>query len=93
MSKLKSKLKKWVLRLSKVRYFNRWVIFMGDLCLSVLATLLIIFSIETYLRISLSAEYSLVLGSLVASAVAIYVCKSYANVIRYATLREVWRIE
>lgn len=92
MSKLKSKLKKWVLRLSKVRYFNRWVIFMGDLCLSVLATLLIIFSIETYLRISLSAEYSLVLGSLVASAVAIYVCKSYANVIRYATLREVWRL-
>lgn len=92
MSKLKSKLKKLVLRLSKVRYFNRWVIFMGDLCLSLLATLLIVFSIETYLNISLSAEYPLVLASLVASVVSILAFRSYANVIRYTTLREVWRL-
>lgn len=92
MSNLKLKLKRLVLRLSKVRYFNRWFIFLVDLCLSVLATLLIVFSIETYLNISLSAEYPLVLASLVASVVSILAFRSYANVIRYTTLREVWRL-
>ena len=31
MKSLKSKLKKLILRLSKVRYFNRWIIFLVDL--------------------------------------------------------------
>lgn len=92
MSKLKTGMKRLLLRLSKVRYFNRWVIFVVDLCLSVLATLLIIFSVENYLSISLSTELWLLLGSLLASIVSILACKSYANVIRYATLREVWRL-
>ena len=92
MSKLKTGMKRLLLRLSKVRYFNRWVIFVVDLCLSVLATLLIIFSVENYLSISLSTELWLLLGSLLASIVSILACKSYANVIRYATLREIWRL-
>ena len=92
MSKLKSKLKKLVLRLSKVRYFNRWVILLMDLCLSTLATLLIVFSVEFYLNISLTTEFPLVLASLAASMVSILTFRSYANVIRYATLREVWRL-
>ena len=92
MNHLKLQLKKLILRLSKVRYLNRWVILLVDLCLSVLATLLIVFSIETYLRMAVPTDYKLLLGSLVASLLAILVCKSYANVIRYATLREVWRL-
>lgn len=92
MSKLKTGMKRLLLRLSKVRYFNRWAIFVVDLCLSVLATLLIIFSVENYLSISLSTELWLLLGSLLASIVSILACKSYANVIRYATLREIWRL-
>ena len=92
MNHLKLKLKKLILRLSKVRYLNRWVILLVDLCLSVLATLLIVFSIETYLRMAVPTDYKLLLGSLVASLLAILICKSYANVIRYATLREVWRL-
>lgn len=92
MNHLKLQLKKLILRLSKVRYLNRWVILLVDLCLSVLATLLIVFSIETYLRMVVPTDYKLLLGSLVASLLAILICKSYANVIRYATLREVWRL-
>ena len=92
MSKLKSKLKKLIIRLSKVRYFNRWAIFCMDLCLSALATLLIVFSVEFYLNISLTTEFPLVLASLAASVVSILAFRTYANVIRYATLREVWRL-
>ena len=67
MNHLKLQLKKLILRLSKVRYLNRWVILLGDLCLSVLATLLIVFSIETSLRMAVPTDYKLLLGSLVAS--------------------------
>ena len=41
MKNLKNRLKYYVLRLSKVRYFNRWVILLIDLCLSVIATAVI----------------------------------------------------
>ena len=92
MSKLKSKLKRLLIRLSKVRYFNRWVIFMVDFCLSIFSTMLIVFSIETYLHIPILSEYPLFLCSSVAALFSIALFKTYANVIRYATLREVWRL-
>ena len=50
MKTLKNKVKYYLIRLSKVRYFNRWVIFVIDLFLSVLATGLIEVFIETNLR-------------------------------------------
>lgn len=83
-----------IIRLSKVRYINRWVIFFSDLVLSVLATLLVGFLISHYQRYNLSVQDILSLGfyALLSSAVSILVFKSYANIIRYSTLREVWRI-
>lgn len=83
-----------IIRLSKVRYINRWVIFFLDLVLSVLATLLVGILISHYQRYDLSAQDILSLGfyALLSSAVSILIFKSYANIIRYSTLREVWRI-
>lgn len=83
-----------IIRLSKVRYINRWVIFFSDLVLSVLATLLVGFLISHYQRYNLSTQDILSLGfyALLSSAVSILIFKSYANIIRYSTLREVWRI-
>lgn len=83
-----------IIRLSKVRYINRWVIFFSDLVLSVLATLLVSFLISHYQRYNLSVQDMLSLGfyALMSSAVSILIFKSYANIIRYSTLREVWRI-
>ena len=59
MKNLKSKLKKLILRLSKVRYFNRWIIFLVDLCLATLATIMVILSMENNLRYSVSMEYGI----------------------------------
>ena len=92
MSTLKSKLKKLILRLSKVRYFNRWIIFLVDLCLSILATILVILTMESNLRYSVTMEYGIYIGSALASALSIYAFKSYTNVIRHSTLREIWRL-
>ena len=92
MKNLKSKLKKLILRLSKVRYFNRWIIFLVDLCLATLATIMVILSMESNLRYTISMEYGIYLSSFVATAISIYAFKSYTNVIRHSTLREVWRL-
>ncbi len=92
MNHLKNRLKRFLVRLSKVRYFNRWVIFLIDLCLSALATVMVVLVIENYLNLPIASNYRLYLGALVASVVSILLFRSYANVIRYATLREVWRL-
>lgn len=94
MKNLKTVFQKIIIRLSKVRYINRWIIFFSDLVLSVLATLLVGFLISHYQRYNLSVQDILFLGfcALLSSAVSILIFKSYANIIRYSTLREVWRI-
>ena len=92
MKNLKSRLKYTILRLSKVRYFNRWVIFLGDLILSIIATALIEVFMETSLHIPVFSTPLLILASLVASVAAIFMFRTYVGVIRYATLREVWRL-
>ena len=92
MKTLKNKVKYYLIRLSKVRYFNRWVIFVIDLFLSVLATGLIEVFIETNLRIPVFSTPLLILASLGVSAASIFFFRTYIGVIRYATLREVWRL-
>lgn len=92
MGKLKNRIKQLILRLSKVRYFNRWIIFWVDLCLSTLATIIVTLSVESYLRYPVSMEYGLILCSVLASVISIIIFRSYANVIRYSTLREIWRL-
>lgn len=94
MKNLKTTFQRIIIRLSKIRYINRWVIFFSDLVLSVLATLLVGFLLSHYQRYNLSVQEILSLGlyALLSSAVSILIFKSYANIIRYSTLREVWRI-
>lgn len=94
MKNQKIALKKIIIRLSKVRYINRWVIFFSDLVLSVFATLLVGFLVLRYQRYNLSHKDLFFLGlyALLTSALSIQIFKSYANIIRYSTLREVWRI-
>ena len=85
-------MKYYIVKLSKVRYFNRWVIFSVDLFLSVLATALIEIFIETNLHMPIFSTPSLCLCSLLVSVAAIFLFRTYIGVIRYATLREVWRL-
>lgn len=94
MKSLKTTFQRIIIRLSKIRYINRWVIFFSDLVLSVLATLLVGFLISHYQRYNLSTQDILSLGlyALLSSGISILIFKSYANIIRYSTLREVWRI-
>lgn len=92
MKELKNRLKYYILRLSKIRYFNRWVIFLMDLCLSVVATAVIEVFLETNLRIPIFSTLSLLAASSVVSVISIFLFRTYIGVIRYATLREVWRL-
>ena len=92
MKNLKNRLKYYVLRLSKVRYFNRWVILLIDLCLSVIATAVIEIFVESNLHIPIFSTPLLILSSLLVSAASMILFRTYIGVIRYATLREVWRL-
>lgn len=94
MKRLKAKLKSWIIRLSKVRYMNRGIVFLLDVFLSVFSTLLVILFIRFGLWYKLSLIDSLLLCgvSLVSTFLSILAFRTYANVIRYSTLREVWRL-
>ena len=92
MNKMKSRIKQLIIRMSKVRYFKRWVIFLMDVCLSTVATIFVILAIESLLRYSFKMELWIYGLALIASVLSICTFKSYANVIRHSTLREVWRL-
>ena len=89
---MKSRIKQLIIRMSKVRYFKRWVIFLIDVCLSTVSTVFVIIAIKNLLRYSLKTELCVYGCAFLASVVSILVFKSYANVIRHSTLREVWRL-
>lgn len=94
MKKIKNVFLQIIIRLSKARFVNRWIIFFGDLVLSVLATLFVCFLISYYQRYNYTAGDILLLEIyvLVSSAISFLIFKPYINIIRYSTLREVWRI-
>ena len=92
MKVLKNKLKYYLVRLSKIRYFNRWLIFAGDLFLSVFSTSLVEIFVESHLGIPIFSTSLLILASLLVSVASIFLFRTYIGVIRYATLREVWRL-
>ena len=92
MKSIKNRLKYYVLRLSKVRYFNRWVILLIDLCLSAIATAVVEIFVESNLHIPIFSTPMLILSSLLVSAASMLLFRTYIGVIRYATLREIWRL-
>ena len=92
MKSIKNRLKYYVLRLSKVRYFNRWVILLIDLCLSAIATAVVEIFVESNLHIPVFSTPMLILSSLLVSAASMLLFRTYIGVIRYATLREIWRL-
>ena len=94
MKRLKVKLKQLIIRLSQVRYMNRVAVLLLDTFLSVFSTLMVILFVRFGLWYKLSLGDSLLLCgvSLVATFLSILAFRTYANVIRYSTLREVWRL-
>lgn len=94
MIKFKSRLKLLILRLSKVRFMNRWVVFALDVALAVLSTLFVLLIVAQTLGYKTSSPHVLQLSalSLVSTVLSMMLFKSYANVIRYSTLREIWRL-
>ena len=94
MIKFKSRLKLLILRLSKVRFMNRWVVFALDVALAVLSTLFVLLVVTQTLRYTVSPPHVWQLSalSMVSTVLSMMLFKSYANVIRYSTLREIWRL-
>ena len=94
MIKFKSRLKLLILRLSKVRFMNRWVVFALDVALAVVSTLFVLLVVTQTLRYTVSPPHVWQLSalSLVSTVLSMLLFKSYANVIRYSTLREIWRL-
>ena len=92
MKKMKARIKQLIIRMSKVRYFKRWVIFLMDVCLSTISSVLVILTIENLFRYSFKMELWIYGCVLLVSILSIFAFKSYANVIRHSTLREVWRL-
>lgn len=89
--------KRWrtaLLRLVKLKYINRWIIFWSDLVISLAVSLLGVLSLFSVLRIPFASEDILKIGlfSLVGSLISFFTFKVYSGVIRHATLRGLWRI-
>ncbi len=94
MRYLKSELKNLVLMISNIKYLSRWIILVADIFLSALATFFVIYSVAIFRHVDLSISQSIILVgvSLFSTLVAALMFKTYANVIRHATLRENWRL-
>ena len=94
MIKFKSRLKLLILRLSKVRFMNRWVVFALDVALAVLSTLFVLLVVTQTLRYTVSPPHVWQLSalSMVSTVLSMMLFKAYSNVIRYSTLREIWRL-
>ena len=73
---------------------NRWIVFLLDAFLSAFSTFLVLLFITYGLHYALPFTYDWQLGvvSLVCTMLSMVFFKTYANVIRYSTLREVWRL-
>lgn len=88
---------RWLLLLGRVvnlRYINRWIIFGADLLVSLGVSLIGVLGLLSILRIHVESADVLRLGlaSLIGSVFSFWAFKVYHGVIRYSTLRGVWRI-
>ena len=88
------KISDWVDSISRIRYFNRWVIFLIDTFCSVLSSLTV-FSLVGYLEHDAFSNYTLfviLFCSLACSTVSFLVFQTYKSVIRYSTFTETGRL-
>ena len=88
---------RWLLLLGRVvnlRYINRWIIFCADLLVSLGVSLIGVLGLLSILSIHVESADVLRLGlaSLIGSVFSFWAFKVYHGVIRYSTLRGVWRI-
>lgn len=81
-----------LLRLTKEKYLNRWIIFLIDLFLSVFSTVtslaLVSYGLELYRPIILTVF----LASLFCSTASFLVCQTYKGIIRHSAFTETGRI-
>lgn len=88
---------KWqtaLVRLVRLKYINRWIIFWSDLLISIGVSLLGIFGFFSILHINFTSTDVLKIGifSFLASFISFFTFQVYSGVIRHATLRGLWRI-
>lgn len=94
---MQNNIKKWrkaLLRLVKLKYINRWIIFWSDLVISLAVSLLGVLGLFSVLCIPFASDDILKVGlfSLIGSLISFFTFKVYSGVIRHATLRGLWRI-
>lgn len=77
-----------------IRYFNRWLIFLSDLFLSVFSSLTALFLAGyTYkTEFSLYTSVCILLASAACSIISFFVCKTNKGIIRHSTFTETGRI-
>lgn len=81
-------------RLVRLKYINRWIVFVADLCVSVAASLFVLLGFSSILRLSITPSELLTIGgvSFFVSIISFLMLKVYRGVIRHSTLRGLWRI-
>ena len=91
---IKRKLKKLILKLSQIRYMSRWIIFLMDTILSTFATMMVIVFLiyGMFFKVEQTTGLFLCAASFFVTILAMALFRTYANVIRYSTLREIWRL-
>lgn len=83
-----------MLAISRVPYVNHWLVLLGDLAISMFATMLSVTTLEGLLSSSFSPYriFLILSSSFVASLMSFLLLKTHKNIIRHSTLQSLWRI-
>ncbi len=89
-----SSFRKIMLMISRIPYINHRLILLGDVVISLLATMLSIFSTESLLRIFLPSRsiLTIYLLSIAASLIGFLCFRTNKSIIRHSNLQSLWRI-
>ncbi|MEG1572783.1 MAG: nucleoside-diphosphate sugar epimerase/dehydratase [Bacteroidales bacterium] len=83
-----------IVKLARLKYVNRWIIFAFDNCSSVLATVLSYLFIFFIISVDIEKKTFIFLAgySLLASMFSFLLFRTYKGIIRHSTMQEAWRI-
>ncbi|MCP9611469.1 polysaccharide biosynthesis protein [Coprobacter tertius] len=87
-------MKRFLLKIVSAKYVNRWVILGSDIFVSTFCTLLSCIFVSYVLGIPMSgsSEVKILIMSAISGFVSFLGWKTYRNIIRHMTLKELWRI-
>ena len=94
MSLTKTKIYKILYKLSGISYFKGWVIFLSDLLLAIFSIFCALGLVSYYLRWSYDTDslFEILSYAVIGAGTGAAIFSTYACIIRYSTLREVWRL-